>query len=76
MDENCIKKNRKLLIGSFLLLLSGWLIGCGVGKVMNLRCEVTTIGIGLSILVVGVVFLKIYFMEKNYNYKRDLYKKD
>ena len=76
MDENCLMRNLKLIIASILLFFSGWIIGCGVGEIFGNNCLGAKIGVGLSLLVIGIVVLKIYLMDREYKNLKNLYKKD
>lgn len=75
MDKNCLNKTIILIIGVLFILFSGWITGCGIGESIGYRCAGMKIGIGISMLVNGMLFIKIYFYEKQFENKQKLYKK-
>lgn len=75
MNNDCIKRNTMLVIGLLLIFFSGWFLGCGVGRLLKCACEGIIIGIGISAFAVAAVLLKIYFIDKNYENMKNLYKR-
>ncbi len=76
MVKEYIKRNLKLLIASILFFISGGILGSVLGFLLKQGWIGTLTGLGLSMLVIGIVVLKIYLKDREYTNLKNLYKKD
>lgn len=65
----------KLIIGAFLLLSSGCLIGCGTGELFHQEGIGVEIGLGIAMLILSLLLIRIYNNERLFEKRKEIYKK-
>ena len=75
MNNDCFRKSTlKFVFGSISMLLSGWMLGSGIGELLNHKSIGIKIGIGMALFIIGIISFKIYLIDEGFKRKKNLYK--